>query len=88
MAPRCPRDGEANRDSGAHTSKAAVESADGSTAFVVGGEAVARHVARWDPHAVLRLVGAVRAVIATYWPCDTIRDLAAGFGITEEPSDG
>jgi hypothetical protein len=56
------------------------------------------HIARWDPQAVLQLVGAVRRLVGTceVWLDDSelaayahevLRDLGRAFGVTEEPSD-
>ena len=38
----------------------AIESQDAEIGFVVGRENIARHIALWDPQAVLRLVAAMR----------------------------
>lgn len=53
------------------------------------------HIARWDPKAVLGLVAALRKIVANCevrledfesaaFAGEVLRDLAAGFGITEE----
>jgi hypothetical protein len=58
----------------------------------------ARHIALWDPQAVLQLVAAIRKIIQLHNlarelrpelpPSPTLAVLAEGFDITQEPSDG